>query len=295
MTNGIIGLLLAKIFHIPYIFFYIDKLHELIPISYLRKIGRAVSRVSFKLADSIAVHTKLQQKYVIKEGAEPKKIQIVPDGVDFTNTVINRKKLEKLKDELSIEDQQFVLLFLGYLYEFAGLKEIIDYYSPKVKNRELNLKFLILGDGGIYSELKKQIEKNKTDWVKLLGRVPFSEITEYIELADLCLMSFSINDITKEVLPIKIIEYMAMKKPVLSTALPGVVLELGNQGGIIFAEDQKKLIRNIEELSQSMKDFKSIGEQGYKLVKEKYDWNQITKDFKALMFNVIKNKLDDDF
>jgi glycosyltransferase involved in cell wall biosynthesis len=219
----------------------------------------------------------------------------VPDGVDFTNTVINRKKLKKLKDELSIEDQQFVLLFLGYLYEFAGLKEIIDYYSPKVKNRELNLKFLILGDGGIYSELKKHIEKIKTDWVKLLGRVPFSEITEYIELADLCLMSFSINDITKEVLPIKIIEYMAMKKPVLSTALPGVVLELGNQGGIIFAEDQKKLIRKIEELSQSKKDFKLIGEQGYKLVKEKYDWNQITKDFKALMFNVIKNKLDDDF
>lgn len=32
-------------------------------------------------------------------------------------------------------------------------------------------------------------------------------------------------------------EYMAMKKPVLSNSLPGVILEIGKDNGVIFAKN----------------------------------------------------------
>ena len=39
ITNGFIGLILAKLFKIPFIFFYIDILHEIVPISYVKKLA----------------------------------------------------------------------------------------------------------------------------------------------------------------------------------------------------------------------------------------------------------------
>ncbi|MHA1988642.1 MAG: glycosyltransferase, partial [Promethearchaeota archaeon] len=213
ITNGFIGLLLAKIFRIPFVFFYIDILHEIVPIPYVRSLAKVLSFITLKNSDKILVHTKFQYRYLINEGISSKNIEISPDGISLENTIVNRIKYENLKSNYSINDDDFIIFFMGYLYEFAGLKEIIDYYHQDVVERNLKLKFLILGDGGIYTHLQNYLKEIKADWVILPGKVPFNEITEYIELADLCLLSFKINDITKEIMPIKILEYMAMKKP----------------------------------------------------------------------------------
>lgn len=290
MTNGIIGLFFAKLLRIPYLFFYIDILHELVPIESIKRFARVISRLSFKLSDKVLVHTNYQKAYIINEGTNPEKIEISPDGISTNNLEINRKKLVQLENKYSLENDDFVIFFMGYLYEFAGLREIINYYNPKIKKGDLKLKFLILGDGGIYNSLKKYIDQNNIDWVILAGRVPFFEITEYIELADLCLLSFEINNITKEITPIKIIEYMAMKKPVLSTALPGVVHELGNNSGVIFANSQKDLIKRIEDLYHERDNLENLGRKGYDLVMEKFTWQKIINDFKNIMINSIKNK-----
>ncbi|NVM35972.1 MAG: glycosyltransferase [Candidatus Lokiarchaeota archaeon] len=82
----------------------------------------------------------------------------------------------------------------------------------------------------------------------LPGRVPFFEISEYIQLADLCLLSFKRNEITKEIIPIKILEYMAMLKPVLCNSLPAFIDEFGRNSGIIFAKKQNELIKEIGNL-----------------------------------------------
>jgi glycosyltransferase involved in cell wall biosynthesis len=288
ITNGFLGLILSKLFKIPYLFFYIDILHQLVPIVYVRKIAELVSYLILKSSDKILVHTKFQFNYLKNQGIVPNKMEISPDGISLENTIIDKLKYEQLRNQFSIEDTDFVIFFMGYLYEFAGLKEIVDYYNPRVQNENLNLKFVILGDGGIYSSLKNYIEQIGAKWVILAGRVPYSEITEYIELADLCLLSFAINDVTKEITPIKIIEYMAMKKPVLTNSLPAIVLELKKDSDLIFAKNQGELIRMIGDLIPQKKNLKEIGQKGFELVKNKYTWSKIITDFKKTILNLIK-------
>jgi len=290
ITNGFIGLILSKLFKIPYIFFYIDILHELVPIPYIRKFARLVSYFTLKHSDKILVHTKFQYRYLINEGIQPKDIEVSPDGISLKNAIVDKNKFYLLKEKYSITDSDFVIFFMGYLYEFAGLREIIDYYNPRIHEDNLNLKFLILGDGGIYKSLQSYIKQVNANWVILIGRVPYSEITEYIELADLCLLSFAINEITKEITPIKIIEYMAMKKPVLTNSLPAIVLELKKNSDLIFAKNQQELIKMIGELIPHKENLKKIGEKGFELVKSKYTWSKIIADFKKTIFGVIKSK-----
>jgi len=290
ITNGFIGLLLAKIFKIPYIFYCIDLLHTLIPISSIQGIARIVTRFLFKYADQVIVVTKLLQNYAINEGISPLKTKILLNGISLENTEVDENKFNLLKSKFSISDDNFVLFFMGFLYDFAGLREIIDYYNDDVKNGRYNLKFLILGDGGIYNHLEKYVKEIEAEWVILAGRVPFFDVTEYIHLADLCILSFKLNEITREINPVKVMEYMAMKKPVLSNSLPGVVQEIGKNNGVIFAKNQKDLIIKIGELIPKKLELKEIGQKGYKLILQNYVWSEILKDFKKIMLNSIKKK-----
>jgi len=290
LTNGIIGLLFSKLYRIPFVFYYIDKLHTLVTVQSVRIIAIIFSRFLLKYSDKVIVVTKSLQKYVLNEGVKPNKVSILLNGISLENTLINNSKLDTLKQKYAIKEDEFVLFFMGYLYDFAGLKEIIDYYNTDVKTGKLKFRFIIVGDGGIYKSLVKYVKEIKADWVIFTGRIPFFEITEYIELADLCLMSFALNEITREITPVKIMEYMAMKKPVLSNSLPGVINEIGKDNGVIYAKNQLDLIKKIEILSYNKENLKDIGQKGYRLIEDYYTWSKILKDFKRLILNVIKLK-----
>ena len=293
LTNGIIGLVLSKLYRIPYVFYYIDLLHTLIPVHYTKKIALVFTRFLFKNSDKVIVVTKSLQKYILNEKVKPEKVKVLLNGISLENTIINKEKLNLLKQKFMIRDDEFVLFFMGYLYEFAGLKEIIKYYNSDVKKGKLKFRFLIIGDGGIYNSLIRYVEAIKADWVVLTGRIPFFDVTEYIELADLCLMSFDLNDITREITPVKIMEYMAMKKPVLSNSLPGVLTEIGQNNGVIFARNQLDLIKKIEALSTDKDKLKQIGLKGFKLIKKYYVWPKILNSLKRILFELIKNKRSD--
>ena len=289
ITNGLIGLLLAKLFKIPYIYYYIDVLHELVPIKYVRKFARYISRISLKLADLIIVVTKLLEIFVLNEGISPDKVKIILNGISLENTQVDVKKLEFLKKKLSITENDFVFLFMGHLYEFAGLKEIIEYYNDDVKTGKYNFKFIIIGDGGIYNSLVNYVKKVDADWVILTGRLPFFELTEYFALANLCIIAFKLNYITKDITPIKIMEYMAMKKPVLATSLPGVVFEIGRGNGVIYAKNQKEIINKLGVLSKQKDKLKEMGLKGYELILKKYLWSNLLKNFKKVIINLMKD------
>ena len=290
ITNGAIGLLLAKLFRIPYIFYYIDLLHTLVPVTFAQDFAKLISRFLFKNSDRVIVVTKPLQKYVLSEGIPIEKIKILLNGISLENTIVDRKKLEALKSNLSIEDSDFVILYMGYLYEFAGLKEIIDHYNSDIINGKLKMKFLIVGDGGIYNQLINHVKEINADWVILTGKVPFFETTEYIELADLCLMSFELNDVTKDITPVKVMEYMGMKKPVLSTSLPSVVREIGKNNGVIYSQNQQELVEKIRDLVKEKEKLKSLGQHGYELIKKRYVWPNILIDLKKIMLELIREK-----
>lgn len=64
--------------------------------------------------------------------------------------------------------------------------------------------------------------------VHLLGQKPHQELAAYLRRFDVCLIPYLQNAYTATVVPVKLNEYLAMGKPVISTALP-VVCEFNSQ------------------------------------------------------------------
>lgn len=58
--------------------------------------------------------------------------------------------------------------------------------------------------------------------VYLMGPKPYTSLPGYVRIFDVCLIPFKINKLTESVNPIKMFEYLAAGKPVVSTPLPEV-------------------------------------------------------------------------
>ena len=56
--------------------------------------------------------------------------------------------------------------------------------------------------------------------VKLVGEVPYREVPRYVHAFDCCFIPFQLTELIKATNPVKIFEYLAAGKPVVSTNLP---------------------------------------------------------------------------
>ena len=64
---------------------------------------------------------------------------------------------------------------------------------------------------------------------------------------DVCLVAKTVLPVTDRMLPLKLLEYMACEKPVISTSLRGVIDAVGNR--VLYADDAATLRQHILELS----------------------------------------------
>jgi len=102
-------------------------------------------------------------------------------------------------------------------------------------------------------------------------------------------MSFKHNNITKDVTPIKVFEYMAMKKPVLSTKLPGLYNQLGENHGLIYCKDQKNLIMDIEKYINQKEYLKQQGLKAFRYVSDNFLWNKLVMKLKKILLNLFRS------
>lgn len=291
MANGLLAFGLSRLLGVPFAFHYIDILHTLVPIKAVQGLARVVARFLLRRSDAVFVLNKVHRRYVLSEGVRREKVFIVPTGVSMENTVADPEKVAQLRTRLGIGERDFVIFFMGYLYKFAGLAEIVELYDPLVKRGEIPLKFLILGDGEMEAPLRALVKEKGADWVVMAGRVPYFELAEYVELATLCLQSFALNDTTREISPIKIFEYMAAGKPILSTRLPGIYDEIGEGRGVIFVNDQAELVEKIGELAADPSNLAAVGQAGRDYAEKHLDWEKITPKFHRLLIRVAKGSL----
>jgi len=276
----------AKKNKIPFVYYWIDVSHRLIPVKFLQPIGWMIERMNLKLADKIFVINKKLGYYVIRNGADPKKVVVLGAGIYLDKFDPNLNG-SFIRERYGISENDIVLFFMGWLYKFSGLREVaLKLLEVGIKN----MKLLIVGDGDLYDELqemKNRLDKNNS--IILAGRRPYDEIPYYIAVADICILpAYTSEKIMHDIVPIKIYEYMAMGKPVISTKLPGVMLEFGMNNGIIFVDSPEDVVKMALHIIEN-NNLKELGDKARRSV-EKYDWNYIASEFEDILKKVAEER-----
>jgi len=95
--------------------------------------------------------------------------------------------------------------------------------------------------------------------ITLLGEKPYKVLPNYLHMFNVCLIPFIINDLTRATNPVKIYEYFAAGKPVVSTNLP----ELQEYKNIMY------LAQSIQEFVEKVK--KALNEKNKDLIKQRQE------------------------
>ena len=196
-------------------------------------------------------------------------------------------KDQQLAHDLGISDNDKVILFVGTIYEFSGLENIIQNFEI-IKSKAKDVKFLIIGGGENFEKIKSLVDQKKLDSnVILTNFKPQHEIPKFISLADVCINPFEINKITDSIIPIKIFEYLACGKPVLSTPLKGTMVLLSKEDFGIIYSPYDSFVENLSDLLVNTEKLEELGNKGLDYVIKNHDWNiladSLLKKFESMI------------
>jgi glycosyltransferase involved in cell wall biosynthesis len=273
ITNGIQTLQVAKEKNIPIVYRLLDVSHGLITIPIIKQIAKKLESKVIANVNLVLTTTKDLEQYAIEMNAKKKNVEMFPLGINTNHFKPMDKSLE-LKKELGIEEKDSVVIFVGTIYPFAGIELLIEKFS----SFKSNTKFIIIGGGPDFNRIQSLIKTRKLQKnFLLLGFTPQNLIAKYIALADLCINPFEINSVTDRILPTKILEYLACKKPVLSTPLNGTKeILLDETFGIIYSQ-KNNFVEKLSELLLDKSKLHEIGQNGFEYVIKNHDWKHLSK------------------
>lgn len=278
-----VGLKAAKKHNIPFIYYWTDVYHAQIPLKPYQPLGKYLEKQILKESDAVVVINDVLKDFVIDLGSDPENTYVEKAGMDF-NRFDSNISGESIRKKFGIKKDDKVILFVGWLYNFSGLQEVTKELC-KVKDDYKNIKFLIVGEGDAFDELQSIVEKNNIqNRVILTSKQPYGSIPQFIAAADICLLPSHNNNIMKDIVPIKFYEYMAMKKPVISTRLPGVMREFSNNNGVNYVETPEDVFYKAIELINN-DSLEKEGEKSWDFVKNN-DWDKIISHFENLILSI---------
>jgi glycosyltransferase involved in cell wall biosynthesis len=277
LSTGLPALIAARRFRAPFLFHVIDSLHTLVPFPSLRPVAFVFERGLLRAADhTLYINEELRQ-YGIAFGADAKHARMIRTGVDLQRF---RPDLETgtLRGQWGLAADDVVLLFIGWLYEHAG----VDVLMRQMTNLPPNVKLLVVGRGEAESRLKTlHHELGLADRVVFAGPQPYDLAPQFMTLADVCTLYSAVKPITRHIVPIKTYEYMAAGRPVLASPLPGVMRDVPPGNGVLYAPEA--------ELSAALRQLldadyrRALGAQARGFVEAHCDWEKLTDEFELLI------------
>lgn len=285
ILSAYLGMIAAKKTFLPFIYYWVDVYHTQIPFKLYHLLGKYIEKKTLRESDKVVAINERLKDYIVQMGTDPQKTSVIRGSVDTTkfNLSLDGSNIRK---QFGIKNGEILLFFVGWIYHFSGLKEI----ARQLSGVDSNLKLLIVGDGDAYQDLLEMREKyDLQDKVILTGKKPYQEVPQFIAAADICLLPADpAEKIMQDIVPIKLYEYMAMAKPVISTNLPGVRKEFGEDNGVVYVERPEEVVPRAIELVQSGR-LPELGQKARRFV-EQNSWDKITDEFESLLEEVISEK-----
>lgn len=286
ILSPFIAAILAKRAGIPFIYYWTDVYHEQIPFKAYRPLGKLIEKKTIQKSTMVfSINEKLTD-YVIRLGANPSKTKTLGGTVD-TKRFSSNIDPKKIRNTYGLNKSDFVLCFVGLFHDRLALDEVL---AGLAKINDPSVKLLLVGEGDQHAPNKVEelsaLARNLgiNDRVILTGRRSYQEIPGLISAGDVCILPARLDEMMQHIVPIKMYEYMAMRKPVITTKLPGVMKEFGDNNGVIYVDGPQDIIPKAVELSAN--GLTGLGLKARSFV-EKHGWDKISDEFEKTLKGLI--------
>jgi len=252
--------------------------HDINPELYEAKFGRrdffwklmvALERFTFKCANvSIATNESYKRIAIERGGMDPQKVFVVRSGPS-----LERMKIQPPDASLR-HGRKHLVGYVGVM----GKQEGIDLLLQAVRHIVRDLKrddihFGLVGGGTSLEELRTLArELGVEDYVTFTGRVPDAELLAVLNTADVCVNPDIANDMNDKSTMNKIMEYMALGKPIVQFDLAEGRFSAREASLYARKNDPQDLAAKIVELVDDPVRREAMGAYGRRRVENELEW-----------------------
>ncbi len=272
-----------KLFGIKYIFDHHDASPELYLSKYEKtgafyRIQVLLEKLTYRFSDVVmATNCSYKKLAETRGGLAPEDVFVVRNGPDL-ETFKPVPPNPKLK-----YGRPFLVGYVGTMSVQEGLDILLD-VALHIKNLgRSDIHFTCIGGGpGLPALRQMVVDKNLQDTVNFTGRVSDADLLEILSTADVCVnpdKPCEMNDISTM---IKIMEYMALGKPIVQFDLKEGRFSAGEAS--LYSDPKNQVAdfaKNILWLVDHPEERKRMGEFGRKRVENELAWEYSVKNLLA--------------
>lgn len=237
---------------------------------------RSTYKDIYRRADQIqAISTFLARR--AKKYGYTGPLSVIPNGVDLSHFKknISEADAQKLREKLGFSKQDRVVATTSRLVHKNG----VDILIRAIK--DMPAKALIIGNGKLMIRLKSLAQEiGVRHQVIFAGHVGHENLPEYLAIADIF-----VRPSRSEGLGSAFLEAMAAGVPVIGTAVGGITdfLRDGENGLVCEVNNPRDLTAKIQRLLSDEPLRQKFIESGRTFVDERYDWQGVAKQVRALL------------
>ena len=284
------GCALAKVKGKPWVFELRDlwpegiKDHGAIKKDYLLNFLTKMELCLYRKATHIVTVTNGLKENLVSRGIDGTKIDVVTNGANM-ELFTPREKDSQILNSLGLKDK-FIVGYIGTHGMAHGLEFIIE----SIKDLEdKNIHFLFIGTGAKKEATVALAKKLNLTNVTFLDPVAKYEVNRYISIIDVALVPLTKTVIHASLIPSKIFESSAMKKPML-LGVEGEAREIVEKynAGIAFEPENKiEFLEALKEISSNHQGYLEL-QKGCTELAKSFDRKNLAKNMFHILTNIKK-------
>jgi glycosyltransferase involved in cell wall biosynthesis len=235
----------------------------------LEGLTRYTERLTFAAADAVISTNETYRTIAIERGKiPPHRVVVVRNGPDL------RRLAPRQPDPALRRGKAYLLAYLGVM----GPQDGVDYALRAIQLLKNNIgrddiHCIFMGAGDEYDTMiALTAELGITEYVEFTGWVQDDFIQRCLSSADVCLAPDPRSPLNDASTMIKIVEYMAMGKPIVSFDLTETRVSAGEAAVYVRGNDEYEFAQAIDALLKDPARRRRMGEVGRRRVEEELSW-----------------------
>lgn len=220
---------------------------------------------------------------LLSRGVAATKVTVIPNAVDVTAFRSSGRRDPDLENRLGLKGRT-VLGFLGSFYGYEGLAVLLR-ALPEIIRRRPDVRLLLVGGGPEEEHLKAlAADLGVSDHVIFTGRVPHGDIQGYYDLVDVLVFPRTRIRLTDLVTPLKPLEAMAMRKPVLASDVGGhrELIRDGVTGWLFPPDDAPALAAAADRVLAARDDWPAVLQAAHEYVQGERSWRAVVARYEGV-------------
>ena len=290
--NGLAGYVVGRIKRAPWLLeirdLWPDSIREVDAMkdSWVLSVLERLEHFAYRKANEIVPVTHAFKEYMIGKGIEASKIDVITNGANLGLFTFSDDGGKSMRELLGLGNR-FVAAYVGTHGMAHHLETVLDAAS-RLRDVQ-DIVFLMVGDGAKKEALKRKKEEMGLDNVVMVDQLPKARMPEIWALTDVSLVLLKKTPVFETVIPSKIFESMAMRRPVV-LGVRGEsqkIIEQSGAGICIEPESGEALAEAVLKLYHSPALCKKMGEKGRLAVEQNYNREVLARRYLDVMNKTI--------